>query len=40
MCTFHRCGGLVFIMDDFPNERVKQNLFYWMGDFVSLSLSD
>ena len=40
MRTFHRWGGLVFIMDDFPNERVKRNLPYWMEGFVSLLLSD
>ena len=38
--TFHRLGGLVFIAGDFPNWMVIRTLSYWMGDFLSLSLSD
>ena len=38
--TFHRWGGLVFIVGDFPNWMVIQTLSYWMKDFLSLSLSD
>ena len=33
-------GGLVFIVDVFPNQMVIRILSYWMGDFLSLSLSD
>ena len=39
-CTFHRWGGLVFIVGDFSNWMVIRALSYWMGDFLSLSLSD
>ena len=38
--TFHRWGDLVFIVDVFPNWMVIRILSYWMGDFISLSLSD
>ena len=38
--TFHRWGGLVFIVGDFPNWMLIQTLCYWMGDFLSLSLSN
>ena len=38
--TFHRFGGLIFIVGDFPNWMVIQTLSYWMEDFLSLSLSD
>ena len=38
--TFHRWGGLVFIMGDYPNWMVIRTLSYWMRDFLSLSLSD
>ena len=38
--TFHRWGGLVFIVGDFPNLRVTRTLSYWMGDFLPLSLSN
>ena len=40
MRTFYRWGGLVFIVDDFPNLMVIRTLSYWMRDFLSLSLSD
>ena len=40
MHTFHLWGGLVFIVDDFPNLMVIRTLSYLMGDFLSLSLSD
>ena len=40
MHTFHRWGGLVFIVGDVPNLMVIQTLSYWMEDFISLSLSD
>ena len=38
--TFHRWGGLVFIVDVFLNWMVIRILSYWMGDPLSLSLSD
>ena len=38
--TFHRWGGLVFIVDDFPNWMVIRIFSYWMRDFLSLSQSD
>ena len=38
--TFHRWGGLVFIVDDFPNWMVIKTLSYYMRDFLSLSLSN
>ena len=38
--TFHRWDDLVFIVNVFPNWRVIRILPYWMGDFLSLSLSD
>ena len=38
--TFHQWGGLVFIVDVFPNWMVIRILSYWMGNFLSLSLSD
>ena len=38
MRTFHRWGGLVFIVGDFPNWMVIRTLSYWMRDFLSLSL--
>ena len=38
--TFHRWGDLIFIVGDFPNWMVIQTLSYWMGDFLSLLLSD
>ena len=40
VCTFHRWGDLVFIVDDFPNWMVIRTLSYWMKDFLSLLLSD
>ena len=40
MHVFHRWGGLLFIVGDFPNLMVIRTLSYWMGDFISLSLSD
>ena len=38
--TFHRWGGLVFIVDDFPNWMVIRTLSYWMRNFLSLLLTD
>ena len=38
--TFHRWGGLVFIVYVFPNWMVIKIISYWLGDFLSLSLSD
>ena len=38
--TFHRWGGLVFIVYVFPNWMVIKILSYWMDDFHFLSLSD
>ena len=38
--TFHRWGGLVFIVYVFPNLMVIRILSYWMRDFLSLSLSN
>ena len=40
LCTYHRWGGLVFIVDVFSNQMVIRILSYWMEDFLSLSLSD
>ena len=40
MRTFHRWGGMIFIVGDFPNWMVIQTLSYEMKDFLSLSLSD
>ena len=33
MHTFHRWGGLVFIVGDFPNWIVIRTLSYWMVIF-------
>ena len=33
-------GGLVFIVDVFPNWMMMRILSYWTEDFLSLSLSD
>ena len=38
--TFHRWGGLVFIVYVIPNWRVVRILFHWMGYFPPLSISD
>ena len=38
--TFHRWGGLVYIVDVFPNLMMIRIPSYWMRDFMSLSLSD
>ena len=38
--TFHRWGGLVFIVYVFSSWMVIRILSYWMKDFLSLSLSD
>ena len=35
--TFHRWGGLVFIVHIIPNWRVVRILFHWMGYFMPLS---
>ena len=40
LCTFHQWGGLVFIVYVFPSLMVIRILSYWMGDFLSLSVSD
>ena len=37
LCTFHRWGGLVFIVGDFPSLMVIRTLSYGMRDFLSLS---
>ena len=38
--TFHRWGGLVYIVYVFPNWMVIRILSHWMGYFLPLSLSD
>ena len=38
--TFHRWGGLVFIVDVFPNWRVIRILSHLMGYFLPLSTLD
>ena len=38
--TFHQWGGLVFIIYVFPSWMVIKILSHWMGDFMSLSVSD
>ena len=38
--TFHRWGGLVFIVYVFPNWMVIRILSHWTGYFMSLSVSD
>ena len=35
MRTFHRWGGLIFIVSDFLNWMVIHTLSYWMKDFLS-----
>ena len=38
--TFHRWGGLIFIVYVFPNWMIIRILPHWMEDFLPLSLSD
>ena len=38
--TFHRWGGLVFIVYVFPNLMVIRILSHWMGYFLFLLISD
>ena len=41
--TFHRWGGLVFVMgdhDNFPNLMMKPYFSHWVRDFISLSFTD
>ena len=40
LCSFHRWGGLVFIMgdhDNFPSWRMIRYFSHWVRDFLSLS---
>ena len=37
--TFHRWGGLVFIVYVFPNWMVTRILSHWTGYFLPLSVS-